>query len=120
MRLSSNANPDEIMSLAKATMAMNAANQGATKLDPSVSNINNNTYNNTDTTTSSVFNPDVPIGQIETATMIDVINNNDISKINFLIVFQTTFRLVFDKQYQTPLFYSRHLYRLTAIDLLYQ
>ena len=74
MRLASNANPDEIMSLAKATMALNAANKGDTKLDPSISNINNNTYN-TDTTTSSVVNADTPVGQIETATLRDVINN---------------------------------------------
>ena len=74
MRLASNANPDEIMSLAKATMALNAANKGDTKLDPSISNINNNTYN-TDTTTSSVVNADTPVDQMETATLRDVINN---------------------------------------------
>jgi hypothetical protein len=75
MRLSSNANPDEIMSLAKATMALNAANAGAIKLDPSISNINNNTYN-TDTTTSSIVNEDnTTAGLLETATLRDVINN---------------------------------------------
>ena len=45
---------------------------------------------------------------------------NDISKINLFIVFQTTFHLATDKQYQTQLFYSHHQYRLTAIDLIYQ
>ena len=89
MNLSARANPDEIMSLAKATMALNAANAGATKLDPSITNVNNNTYN-TDSVSSTVSNNIGPAGQIETATLRDVINNSTSLNESVIMQSQTT------------------------------
>ena len=56
LALSDGADPQKIMQLAKATMATNAANSGATSLDPSLttsSTTNNSTTNNSTTTNNS-------------------------------------------------------------------
>ena len=75
MMMSNNADPEKIMALAKATMAVNAANDGATALDPSITNLNNNTYNSDSTSNTSNFTNQNVGGDIETATLRDVINN---------------------------------------------
>ena len=65
IQLSNEADPVKIMEVAKATMATNAANAGATELDPSLTqnttdnSSQNNTYNTTNNTGTSDTNIDV-------------------------------------------------------------
>ena len=72
IQLSNEADPVKIMEVAKATMATNAANAGATELDPSLSQstTDNSSQNNTYNTTNNSGTSDTNIDVLETLNVL--------------------------------------------------